>query len=111
VGEIEHHLVDIAPPPALRRIIALNDRVAGRVKMLGRVLVRRLVAASDMAARATDSQVQPDVAGLETFLAAERARGHVANGVEMRAGLRAHGVPRRIRDADLESAQGTYGSP
>ena len=41
VGEIEHYFVHIAPAPALRRIVAFDDRVLAPVKMLRRVLVRR----------------------------------------------------------------------
>jgi hypothetical protein len=88
VSKIEHHFVNITPPPPFWRIVALDDRMAGGVKMLGRVLVRRLIATADMTAGAADPQMHPDVAGLEAFLAAERARRHVANGVQMPAGLR-----------------------
>ena len=95
VGEIEHRFVNKAPSPALRRVIALDDRVARRLEMPGRVLVRGIVAAPDMPARAAEPQMNPDVAGFEAFLAAERARGHVANGVEMGAGLRGHELSSR----------------
>ena len=88
VGKVEHRFVDEAPSPALRRIIALDDRMVRGVKMLGRVLVRRVVAASHVPARAAESKMNPEVAGLEAFLAAERARRHLANGRHMRAGLR-----------------------
>ena len=86
VRQIEHHLVDVAPAPAFRRIVALDDRMAGGVEMLGRVLVRRIVAAADMAAGAAEPQMHP-CAALQAFLAAERARRHVANAGEMRAAL------------------------
>ncbi len=88
VGEIEHHFVDEAPAPALRRIIALDDRMARGVKMFGRVLVRGIVAASHMPARSAESEMNPDIAALEAFLAAERAWADVANGVQMRACFR-----------------------
>src|SRR5271163_4373997 len=87
VGEIEHHFVDVAPSPAFGRIVAFDDRMAGGVKMLGCVPVRRLVATSDMSACAAEPQMEPDVAGLETFFAAERTRRYVANGAQMGAGL------------------------
>src|SRR5665213_3452483 len=44
VGKIEHHFIDIAPAPTFGRIIALDDRMLRRVKMLGRMPVRRVVA-------------------------------------------------------------------
>ena len=59
VRKIEHRLVDIAPAPALRRIIALDDRMARGLEMPGRVLVRGLVAASDVAACAADAANAP----------------------------------------------------
>jgi len=49
-GEIEKHLVDIAPSPILGRVIAFDDGMARRVKMLGGMSVRRVVATADMAA-------------------------------------------------------------
>ena len=93
VGQVEHHLVDIAPAPAFRRIITLDDWMLRPVKMLGRVTVRRLVTASHVPAGAADPQMHPDVAGLEAFLAAERARRHIADRIKMRAGFIHAGLP------------------
>ena len=62
--------------------------MAGGVEMLGRVLIGRLVAATDMAAGAADAEVKPAVAGLQAILAAVRAGCDVVNVVEMRAGRR-----------------------
>ena len=62
IRQIEHHFVDVAPPPALGRIVAFDDRMAGGVKMLGRMPVRRLVATPDMSAGAAEprwSQTSP----------------------------------------------------
>src|ERR1700730_4204594 len=58
-AKIHCNLVDIAPSPAFRRIVALDDRVAGLVKMLGGVTVRRAVAAADMAAGPAEAQMHP----------------------------------------------------
>src|SRR5450432_2944975 len=52
VRQIEQHFIDIAPAPPLRRIIALDDRMLGGVKMFGRVFVRRVVTAADVTAGA-----------------------------------------------------------
>ena len=49
--KLDECIVDIAPAPTLRRIVTFDDRVLGRVKMLVRVLVRRVITAADMAAR------------------------------------------------------------
>jgi hypothetical protein len=40
VGEIEPYFVDVAPAPAFRRIITLDDRMPGGVKMFGGMAVR-----------------------------------------------------------------------
>ena len=79
VRQVEHHFVDEAPAPAFGRIIALDDRMLGRVEMLGRVLARRLIAAADMAAGAADAQVEPGVARFETFFAAKGAGRHLSD--------------------------------
>src|SRR5215831_686875 len=85
VAEVEGDLIDIAPAPALGRIVTLDDRVPGAVKVLGRVLLRRGIATTDMPAAAAKAQVNPGRAGLETFLAAEGARGHLPDRAQMRA--------------------------
>ena len=40
IGQIEHYLVHVIPPPSLWRIVALDDRMAGRMEMLGCMSVR-----------------------------------------------------------------------
>src|SRR5579871_5246027 len=93
--EIEEYLVDIAPAPALGRIIALDDRMARGMKMLGRVPVGRVIAAADMAAGPAQSQVQPRRTALQTFLAPARTWPHLANGVGMRAVFSHRSLPLR----------------
>ena len=74
IRQIEHHLIDIAPAPAFRRVVAFDNRMLGGVKMLGRMFVGRIVATADMPAGPADSQMQPDVAGFQALFAAECAR-------------------------------------
>src|SRR5277367_4502775 len=50
LAEVEHHLVDVAPAPAVRRVIGFDDRMTCGVKVFGGVAVRRVVATADMAA-------------------------------------------------------------
>src|SRR5882757_1245748 len=90
VGKIQHDLVHIAPPPAFRGIIAFDDRMAGGVEMLGRMLVLRIVAAADMAAAPAEPQMNPCVAELQAFLAAQRAGRDLADFLQMGA-VRGHG--------------------
>src|SRR5229473_594570 len=79
VRKIEQDFIDIAPAPAFRRIVALDDRMLGGVEVLGRVLVGGIVAAADMTAAAADPQMQPLAAALEAFLATKRARRDIAD--------------------------------
>ena len=65
--KIEHYFVDVTPAPPFRRIIGLDDRVFCRVKMFCSVSIWRLIAATDMAAGATDPQMQPGVTRFQTF--------------------------------------------
>src|ERR1041385_483807 len=56
--EIEHDFVDVAPAPALRRVVALDDGMAGGMKMFRGVPVRRIVAAADGGAAPGHAQMQ-----------------------------------------------------
>ena len=59
LAEVQKNLVDIAPSPAFRRIVALDDRMAGLVKVLGGMTIGRAVAAADMAASPAQAQMHP----------------------------------------------------
>jgi hypothetical protein len=39
-GEIERDLIDVAPSPTFRRVVAFDDRMLGGVEVLGSVTVR-----------------------------------------------------------------------
>src|ERR1700693_2213901 len=69
VGQVEEDFVHVAPAPALGRVVALDDRVAGGAEMLGGVAIGRTVAAADVAAGPAQAQVDPARADLEAFLA------------------------------------------
>jgi hypothetical protein len=68
-----------------RRVVAFDDRMAGGVKMLGRMFVGRGIAASDMAAGTAEPEMNPAAPHLQTFLAAARAGFHFVNAIEMAA--------------------------
>ena len=57
------------------------------VKVFSRMLMWGAVAAADMPASSADPQMDPSGTEFQTFLAAERARGHVADTGKMRAGI------------------------
>lgn len=90
VGEVEHHLVQVAPAPAFRRIISFDDRMFRPVKMLCRMFMWRGIAASHVSASPANSQMHPRGTCLQTFLAAKGARRHVFDRVKMAARFR-HG--------------------
>ena len=79
IGEVEHDLVDVTPAPAFGWIIAFDDRVARAMEVLRGVAVRRVVATADMAAGPAETQMDLWRTDFQAFLAAERARCHVAN--------------------------------
>ncbi len=80
VRKIQENLVDITPPPTLRRVIALDDWMSRRSKMPGGVLVGGAVTADHVPAGAAQAQVSPGAADLETFLASQRARSNDSDG-------------------------------
>ena len=98
--KIEHYFVDVTPAPPFRRIIGLDDRVFCRVKMFCSVSIWRLIAATDMAAGATDPQMQPGVTQFQTFFAPQGARNNVTDCREMFAKYR-HVFPTRASRAAL----------
>src|SRR5262249_17776325 len=99
IGKIEHDLVHVAPPPTFRRIVALDDRVAGGMEMLGCVPVRRIVTATDVAARPAKAQMNPRRSQFQAFLASAIAGLHVADAFEMSARL-PHDYPSHNCPAD-----------
>src|ERR1043165_2272988 len=82
--------------------------MAGRMEMCGRMLVRRIVAAADMAAGAADPQMQPLASAFQAFLATERARRHRLNAGDMAAAFGHPEIPslkRRFRDVAEKAVQ------
>ena len=69
-GPLEHDLVDVTPAPVFTRLEGLDNRVVGRVEMLGRMLVFRRVAAADVSTNEALAQMYPGVASFQTILAA-----------------------------------------
>src|SRR5215831_9951353 len=55
IRKIERDFVNVAPAPSLGRIVAFDNRVSGCVKVLRRVVIGRIVTASNMAARTTQT--------------------------------------------------------
>src|SRR5258707_6217606 len=108
VAQSEHDLVDIAPAPALGRVVTSDDRVPCLPEVPRRMPVRRLVAAPDMATGPTQAQMHPRRADLEALLAPERARRYVANGRLMRASVDHQGLRSWLTQARRRSSPGTH---
>jgi hypothetical protein len=85
IREIKEYLIDETPTPPFRRVVAFDDGMSSGMKMLGRVSPRRLVATPHVSARSTDPQVNPSLANLEAFFAAQSTRRYGDDPVEMRA--------------------------
>src|SRR4051794_3544644 len=85
-GEVEAHLVDVAPEPAFAGFVGAHDRVGGRHEVAGGVAPRRAVAAADVTTGLADPQVHPvTAAGGEAFLAPPRRRCDGTDPVEVGA--------------------------
>src|SRR3954454_4923573 len=65
----ERDLVQVAPAPRLARLRRAHDRVVRLVEVLGRVAVRRVVAAADLPALPAEAQVNPRRPDLQALLA------------------------------------------
>src|SRR5690349_14104252 len=94
VRDLEGHVVLVAPPPVLTRLVRLHDRVTGGVVVGGGVPAGRRVAAADVPAGHADPQVHPAAAGGEALDAAVAGRLDVPGAVEVGADFLGHaGVP------------------
>ena len=73
--KIDFDVIDIAPAPALGRVVTLDDGMTACFKMSTGVTMGRLIAATDMPAMAAKSQMYPRRSDPQAFLATKRARG------------------------------------
>src|SRR2546423_6008928 len=87
---LHHDLIDIAPQPVLARLERLHKRVAGGMEMLGGMLVLRRVTAADVPADEALAQMDPGISRFQAVLASVRARRHIMDFVQVRAGCRRH---------------------
>src|SRR2546426_8454607 len=86
-SKLKHELVDVTPAPVLPWLERLDNRVVGRVEMLGGVLILRLVTATDMSTGETEAQMQPGVTRFQAILAPIGARRDLTYLVEMATAL------------------------
>ncbi|CUX03686.1 hypothetical protein AGR1B_Lc50102 [Agrobacterium fabacearum S56] len=96
IRQVHHGFVHITPAPAFRRVIALDDGVAGGVEMRGRVAAGGLIAAADMTTFAAEPQMKPYLASFETFLAAKRHGLDRSDRRQVRALIRHGSTPERV---------------
>ena len=57
--QIDLDVIDVAPASSLGRVVALDDRMTGRFKVVSGVTIGRVVAATDMPTTAAKSQMHP----------------------------------------------------
>jgi hypothetical protein len=69
-ASIDIHFIDVAPPPVLSPFCGLDNRVMCRTEMLACMLILRRVAAADMTAFETHTQVNPGIPDPETVFTA-----------------------------------------
>jgi hypothetical protein len=69
LGKVEFDLIDEAPTPGLTDFQGLHDRMFRRTEMFGGVFVLGRIAAADMPASHTQTQMNPLIARLQTLLA------------------------------------------
>ena len=79
IRQIECHFVKVAPAPSFGGIIAFDNWMSGSLKVFRRVAIGGIVTASHVAARTTQTQMNPFIAGLQALLAAKSTRCDVAN--------------------------------
>jgi hypothetical protein len=95
-SEVKFDLIDVTPAPVLAGFERLHDRVLGRMKMLGGVLVLGRIAAAYVAAGQAQAEMHPSVTHLQALFAASRVRLYVANLIRMRASFHDSPPPARF---------------
>jgi hypothetical protein len=80
---MDYFLVNVTPAPIFARLERLNNRMLRFMKMFGRMFVFGIVAAADVSAGQTQTQMDPLVAHFQTFLAPFAARRHLTDLVKM----------------------------
>ena len=85
--EGEREIVLVAVPPVFARFVRLDDRMALRMEVRGRVAIRRVVAAAHVTAGHAQPQVQPSPADAQAVLAPFATRRDVDDLVEVSARL------------------------
>ncbi len=84
LSRLKHNLVYVTPAPIFIGLEGLDNRMAGRMKMFGRVLVFRGIAAANMPANQTFAQVYPGIPNFQAILAAIRTGRDFPDLVKMR---------------------------
>jgi hypothetical protein len=84
---LEHYFVDVAPHPIFAWLDGTDDGMFDGVKVLRGMLVLGTVAASDVTAGQTQTQMDPFVPHLEAFLTALGFRLYVADLIGVGANL------------------------
>lgn len=76
---LKHDVVDVAPAPVFPWLKGHDDRMLGRVKVLGGVPVPGTVATADVTALHAESEMDPGIACLQTIFTAVRTCVYLVN--------------------------------
>ena len=103
-----HHRVDIAPNPGLARLDRSNQRVLGAVKVFGRVLVLRGIAAANVSTLQAQAQMDPGISDFYAVFTNVFVRAGELDLIEMRA---MHEILHRmcLRTSIVDDGQGVRG--
>src|SRR6185295_5854023 len=88
----QRYRIGVAPSPVLPRLHRFDDRMTHRVVVRRGMLVRRRIAATDVAAGHADAQVHPAIPGPQAVFTAARARHHALDLVEVPAAYSRFGL-------------------
>lgn len=99
IGQIVCDLVHIAPAPVLAGFNGPDHWMMQGMEVLSGVLIFGRIAATDMAAGETDSQMYPSVAGFHAIFTNMAGRLEITGLLEMTAGLHAKVDARKRKEA------------
>ena len=85
VRQIDEIVVDKAPSPTLRRVVAFNDGVSRRVEVLRGMLACGVITAANVPTFPAEPQMNPSLTDFQAFLAPQATGGYPFDRRHMRA--------------------------
>lgn len=97
MAEVDYDFINVAPAPLLSRLDGTHQRVAGIVKMFGRMFILGIITTSNITANQTQPQMHPSISHVETFLTDAGRRLENFNLIQMRAFI----FHKKLRQVDI----------